>query len=195
VEGSLRDTKRALRAELIARRARLSPEDRALKSRAVAERIEELEAFREARVVALYAALGTEIDPAEIARRAAGRGVRIAFPRAGHDRRLSFALCAPGDLVRGPLGAAEPPPWAQALDPRELGCIVMPGVAFSEDGLRLGRGGGYYDTTLREVPLAARVGLAYDVQIVPTLPREPHDQPVDAVVTETRLLAFHRESR
>jgi 5-formyltetrahydrofolate cyclo-ligase len=110
-------------------------------------------------------------------------------------RQLAFAICAPAELVRGPLGAAEPPASAPSLDPRELGCVVLPGVAFSEDGLRLGRGGGYYDATLRELPGAARVGLAFDVQIVPTLPREAHDAPMDAVVTETRVLSFRRESR
>jgi 5-formyltetrahydrofolate cyclo-ligase len=195
VSTSERERKRALRAELIARRARLAPDERAEKSRAIADRIEEVAAFGGATVVALYAALGTEVDPAEIARRAIARGVRVAFPRAGPERRLAFAICAPAELVRGPLGAAEPPAAAPALDPRELGCIVLPGVAFSEEGLRLGRGGGYYDATLRDVPGAARVGLAFDVQIVATLPREAHDVAMDAVVTETRVRAFRRESR
>jgi 5-formyltetrahydrofolate cyclo-ligase len=197
VDGSQREAKRALRSELIARRARLGPEEREEKSRAVAERIEEVVAFREARLVALYAALGTEVDPAEIARRALARGVRVAYPRvvAHGDRRLAFALCAPAQLVRGPLGAAEPPAAAPVVDPRELGCVVMPGVAFSEDGLRLGRGGGYYDATLHHLPGVARVGLAFDVQLVPTLPREPHDAPMDAVVTDARVLSFRRESR
>ncbi len=193
MDTSQREAKRALRSELIARRARLGPDERAEKSRAVAELIEQLAAFRDADVVALYAALGTEVDAAEIVRRAVARGVRVAFPRAGADRRLAFAVCAPGALVRGPLGAAEPPASAPALDPRDLGCVVMPGVAFSEDGLRLGRGGGYYDATLRALPGVARVGLAFDVQIVPTLPREAHDAPMDAVVTERRVLSFRRE--
>jgi 5-formyltetrahydrofolate cyclo-ligase len=71
----------------------------------------------------------------------------------------------------------------------------MPGVAFSEDGLRLGRGGGYYDATLGALPAAARIGLAFDVQLVPALPREPHDARMDAIVTDARVLAFRRESR
>jgi 5-formyltetrahydrofolate cyclo-ligase len=195
VAPSQRETKRALRSELIARRARLSPDERAERARAIAERIEQVPAFRAAKVVALYAALGTEVDPAEIARRALARGVRVAFPRAASDRLLVFAACAPGDLVRGPLGAAEPPARAPAVDPGELACVVMPGVAFSEDGLRLGRGGGYYDATLRSLPGVARVGLAFEVQLVPTLPREPHDAPMDAVVTEARVLSFVRDSR
>ena len=79
--------------------------------------------------------------------------------------------------------------------PDEIGCVVLPGVGFSEDGHRLGRGGGYYDATLARMPGAARVGVAFDVQLVPALPREAHDAALDAVVTETRTLLFSRESR
>ena len=53
----------------------------------------------------------------------------------------------------------------------------------------------FYDATLPLLPRAARVGLAFDVQIVPTLPRDAHDAPLDAVVTESRILAFRRDSR
>jgi 5-formyltetrahydrofolate cyclo-ligase len=195
VETSHRDAKRAVRSELIARRARLAPADRARGSAAIADRIEELEAFRGARVLALYAAIGAEVDASEIARRATARGVRVAFPRATSGRRLAFALCLPEDLVLGPLGAPEPPERAAAIEPLELECVVVPGVGFSEDGLRLGRGGGYYDATLPLLARAVRVGLAFDVQLVPTLPRDAHDAPMDAVVTESRVVVFRRDSR
>jgi 5-formyltetrahydrofolate cyclo-ligase len=170
--------------------------ERAEKSRAIADRIEGVAPFRGARTVALYAPLGTEVDGLEIARRALARGVRVVFPRAvPGERRLAFARCDPGALVKGPLGAAEPPPDAPEVPAAELGCVVMPGVGFSLDGLRLGRGGGYYDATLRSVPAVARVAVAYEVQVVPALPREPHDAVLDALVTEARTLAFRRESR
>lgn len=193
-EPSASDQKRALRSELFAVRARLSQEDRFVKSRAIAERIEDLPAFRDARVVALYAPLGTEVDSFQIAFRAAARAVRIVYPRAVHgERRLVFARCEPGELVRGPLGANEPPGNAPAVELDEVECVVLPGVAFSTSGVRLGRGGGYYDATLEHMPRAPRVGIAFDVQLVPTLPREPHDAPLDAVVTESRTLRFERE--
>ncbi len=186
-----RETKRALRTELIAVRARLTLDDRRDKSRAIADRLERIAAFRDAATVALYAPLGTEVDSFEIARRAIARGVRILFPRVlSGARRLAFARTSPEDLVRGPLGAAEPPERSQEVPGHEIACVVMPGVAFSLDGLRLGRGGGYYDATLAAMPHAARVGVCYDVQIVAALPREPHDAPLDAVVTEARALLF-----
>jgi 5-formyltetrahydrofolate cyclo-ligase len=190
------DAKRALRSELIALRAKVAQDARRSLSLAIADRADALPLFRDAQVVALYAPLGTEVDSTELARRAAGRGARVVYPRSIQgERRLVFARCDPAALVRGPLGAGEPPPDSLEVDLADIDCVVMPGVAFSEDGLRLGRGGGYYDATLKRMPRAARVGLAFDVQVVPTLPREPHDAPLDAVVTEARTLLFSRESR
>jgi 5-formyltetrahydrofolate cyclo-ligase len=188
--------KRELRSELIAARARLSQEERLERSRQVAERLLGLPVLAGARVVALYAALGTEVDTSVIQRRLQAEGVRCLYPRAVEgERRLVFAVCAPAELVRGPLGAAEPPPDARVVELDDVDAIVMPGVGFSEDGLRLGRGGGYYDVTLKEVPRAARVGLGFELQLRPTLPRDPHDVPLDAVVTEARTLLFSRSPK
>jgi 5-formyltetrahydrofolate cyclo-ligase len=170
-----RERKRALRAELIQVRAKLSRQERDERSRAIGE-------------------LNTEVDPGEIARRLLASGARIAWPRVQTTGRiLTFAACDLNELTRGPLGALEPPPTARAVQLDEIEAVVMPGVAFSVDGLRLGRGGGYYDATLKLVPVRAlRIGLGFDVQIVPSLPREPHDVPLDAVVTEARTLRFAR---
>jgi 5-formyltetrahydrofolate cyclo-ligase len=188
--------KRALRSDLIGARARLSPEDRLARSRALAVRLSELPLFRDAGLLALYAALGAEVDPSFIAEAARARGVRLVYPRlVAGDRRMVFGECWPEALVKGPLGAPEPPADAPVVAAEAIATIVVPGVAFSEDGHRLGRGGGYYDATLLEMPRAARIGVAFDVQVVPTLPREPHDAPLDALVTEARTLVFRRESR
>jgi 5-formyltetrahydrofolate cyclo-ligase len=190
---SAAEAKKELRSQLLAARARISPEARGEKSRTIADRLETLAPFRDARVVALYAAIGTEVDTLEITRRALARGVAVVFPRAvAGERRLAFARCAPAELVRGPFGAGEPPPSAPEVAPGDVGCVVVPGVAFSEDGHRLGRGGGHYDATLEALSGAARVGVAFDAQVVAALPREPHDAPLDALVTESRTLFFPR---
>jgi 5-formyltetrahydrofolate cyclo-ligase len=191
---SATERKRALRSTLIAERARLSPEEREQRSRRIAERAEKLEAVAGGRLVALYAPLGTEVDALELARLLGG--LRTVYPRTvPGSRRLAFARCAPRDLVRGPLGAREPPADARQVDPGDIQCVVLPGIGFSLDGYRLGRGGGYYDATLRDNPGASRIALAFDVQLLPEVPHEPHDVRLDAVVTETRTLTFPREPR
>lgn len=185
--------KRELRAELIAARARLGAAERLAASEAIAGRLIALESCRAAATVGLYASLGTEVDSAPVARAVLARGGRVAFPRTvPGDRRLVFCACWPDELVRGPLGAGEPPPGAREVPLSEISCFVIPGVGFSRDGLRLGRGGGYYDVTLKQVPEAVRLGVGFAVQVVDALPREPHDVPLDAVVTELDTLLFPR---
>jgi 5-formyltetrahydrofolate cyclo-ligase len=190
------DEKRAFRSELVVARARLSPADRAARSRAIADRLDLLDLFVSARTVAAYAPLGAEVDCREAVRRASARGARVLYPRAARgDRVLSFAACAEPELVPGAFGAGEPPASCEAVPLHEIDCVLLPGVAFSLDGVRLGRGAGFYDATLARMARAARVGLAFDLQLVPSLPREDHDAPLDAVVSEARTLRFARDSR
>jgi len=188
------EKKRALRSTLIAERARLSPEERAERSRRIAERAEALEVLAGARLVALYAPLGTEVDALELARLLGT--IRTVYPRTvAGTRRMEFARCAPRELVRGALGAREPPAEARAVEPADIQCVVLPGIGFSVSGYRLGRGGGYYDATLREMPQARRVALAFEVQLLPEVPFEAHDERLDAIVTEARTLTFPRAGR
>jgi 5-formyltetrahydrofolate cyclo-ligase len=185
--------KRELRSELVAARARLRPEERQAASAVIAERLTALEPFRDAETVGLYAPLGAEVDVRPMARAVLARGGRVAFPRSvASQRLLVFCACNLEELVPGAMGAGEPPPGARQVPLSEIQCFVVPGVGFSRDGLRLGRGGGYYDATLEQAPRAVRVGVAFEVQLRPELPREPHDVPLDAVVTERATLRFPR---
>lgn len=81
-------------------------------------------------------------------------------------------------------------PEAEPLpDPSTYDLVVVPGVAFTERGDRLGRGGGWYDRLLPQLrPDCATVGVAFDIQVLPELPVEPHDARVDVVVTETHVM-------
>jgi 5-formyltetrahydrofolate cyclo-ligase len=192
----MNEPKRALRSELVAARARLSADDRATRSRAIADRVEEIPGFAAARVLAVYAALGAEVDPGEIALRAAARGVALAYPRAARSGRLlTFARAVAGDLVRGPVGALEPPADAPAVPLDQIDAVLVPCVGVGRDGSRLGRGGGYYDATLPALSSAIRIGLVFEVQLVPALPCEPHDAPLDAAVSEARVFLFTRDRR
>jgi 5-formyltetrahydrofolate cyclo-ligase len=186
--------KRELRSELIASRARLGSVERQAASTAIAARLTALAPFRAAETVGLYAPLGTEVDVSPIALAVLARGGRVVFPRSvAGERRLVFCACNLGELVRGPLGAGEPPPGAREVPLSEIHCFVIPGVGFSRDGLRLGRGGGYYDVTLKQALGAIRIGVAFNLQLRPELPREPHDVPLDAIVTERETLRFPRQ--
>jgi 5-formyltetrahydrofolate cyclo-ligase len=187
---SVEDEKRRLRERLLGERARLPAPEREAAAGAIALRLEALPAWAAARTVALYAPMGGEVDTAEIARRAAAAGKRVAWPRLERGgRELGFAACAAEELVEGPLSTREPPPGTPLLPPMEIDLVVVPGVAFDPAGRRLGRGRGHYDATLAALPRGAvRVGLAFELQVVASVPEAPHDAPLDAVVTERRVL-------
>jgi 5-formyltetrahydrofolate cyclo-ligase len=175
---------------MLAGRAGLSAVERASASSAVAAALESLPAWRSARTVALYSAMGFEVDAAEVARRAHAAGKRLVWPRlAPAGPAMEFAACAISDLVAGPARALEPPASAPAVPSAEIDLVVVPGVAFDPRGVRLGRGRGHYDATLAGLRgRAFLVGLAFESQVVADVPSEPHDQRLDAVVTEARVL-------
>jgi 5-formyltetrahydrofolate cyclo-ligase len=190
----LKARKRELRSELISARSRLSPVERSTLSDLIAGRLADLAICSSAKMVGLYAPLGTEVDSGPMARMILERGGRIAYPRTiPGDRRLVFCACWPAELERGPLGAAEPPSDARVIPLEEIDCFILPGLGFSRDGLRLGRGGGYYDVTLKQAASARRIGVGFSLQLRDELPREPHDVPLDAVVTDRETLEFSRE--
>lgn len=189
------NSKQALREALLRARILLAPDERAARSRAVAARAAELERYRRARTVGLYAAIGAEVETFELAADAIASGKRVAWPlvREG-ERALAYATCALGDLVEGPLGTRQPPPSAPRVPLSGLDVVLVPGVAFDLACRRLGRGRGHFDATLLALPPeAARIGLAFELQIVPEVPHEPHDVPVDAVVTESRTILAPRD--
>jgi 5-formyltetrahydrofolate cyclo-ligase len=189
-------SKQRMREALLEARALLSPGERVARSRSVFERVVTLDAFRRAHTVGLYAAIGAEVGTSDLENAAVAAGKRVAWPvLVGATRELAYALCRQGDLVSGPLRTHQPPPDAPQVPLSELELVVVPGVAFDLACRRLGRGRGHFDATLRALsPETVRVGLAFELQIVPEIPLEPHDVPVDLVVTEARTLRAKFES-
>jgi len=91
------------------------------------------------------------------------------------------------DLSPGRFGIPEPRPECPALPLKQLDLVLVPGVAFSPCGARLGRGRGFYDRLLRRVS-GRKIGVAFDEQIVEAIPSEAHDEPVDGIITPTRWI-------
>lgn len=148
-----------------------------------------LERVPEGAAIGLYMAHPHEAPAASYARFFAERGHAVALPRfASRDAPMEFALHADpfgeSDLAEGPFAIRQPAADAEAIEPQVL---FMPLVGFTERGDRLGQGGGHYDRWLADHPDTLRIGLAWDMQRVDDLPVEPHDVPLDAVVTPTRL--------
>jgi 5-formyltetrahydrofolate cyclo-ligase len=126
---------------------------------------------------ASYCAVADEISPRFIE-------VATALPRVGRDG-LSFHQCPPAALVPGFAGILQPPADAPRLTPDVL---LVPLLAITPAGVRLGQGKGYYDRALALAP-ARTIALAWDVQVTDSLPNDLWDIPIDFLATPTRLFA------
>lgn len=184
--------KAALRKRLSAERrahvAALSPATRALllmrPPRAVVETI------AQNATIGLYAEISEEAPATRYAQWFYEQGHPIALPWfADRGAAMEFRRWdEPFDsdsLELGPWGVRQPLPDAERLAPD---VAFVPLVGFTADGARLGMGAGHYDRWLEAHPATLAIGLAWDCQEVPFLPTEPHDRPLSAVITPTRLL-------
>ena len=195
--------KAELRRAVIARRDALDLDLRAAKSAVICARLVELLDRLDAaapHTVAIYAAMGSEVDPAAFAAAAAKRGWRVAYPcmlstsdAAACRQRMCMRAVSAGDTSEAPF-IAHPTRAFAATDvdsvrfpivpAAELDMVVVPLVAFDRTGARLGYGGGCYDRYLPILsPACLIVGIAFDEQRVDHVPTDAHDLPLSHIVS------------
>ena len=195
--------KTELRRAVIARRNAIDLDVRAAKSAVVCARLVELLGRLDAaalHTVAVYAAMGSEVDPAAFAAAAAKRGWRVAYPcmlsatdAMACGQRMCMRAVSAGDASEAPY-IAHPTRVFAATDvdssrfptvpAAELDMIIVPLVAFDRTGARLGYGGGCYDRYLPTVaPECLIVGIAFDEQRVDHVPTDAHDLPLSHIVS------------
>jgi 5,10-methenyltetrahydrofolate synthetase len=177
--------RRRQREQLIARRMELPAQAR----RSADLRISELLAagfpMLDGLTIGFYWPFNGEVDPRVAVHRFRSRGARTALPVVMEKRApLQFRLWAPGvETVPGVFGL--PIPQSAAVIPD---VVLMPPVGFDERGYRLGYGGGYFDRTLAGLmPQPLKIGLALEVSRIETIRPQPHDIPMDFVVTEAGI--------
>ena len=184
------EDKPELRRRIRELRRELSDDYRALAGRSACQRLVAMIEIAGPRTVALYSSLGPEADPLPALVPLLERDIRVAFPRVVGDL-LEFAPAnSLEELEPGYRGILEP--TERAIELAGLDAIVVPGVAFDRAGGRLGQGGGHYDRTLARIgPGPLRIGFGFSCQIVERVPRTPHDELIDAVVTEDETIYAH----
>lgn len=182
-QDDLRQAKQQLRESVVRMTRQLGDEVRAAASRRLCDRLMSVGAVQRAHTIAVYRAVGHELDPAAAMAAMEARGIRTLLPRM-IDGRIHLAPSGdPGLLVAGHHGIPEPASGSVPLD--EVDVVVLPGVAFDLDGGRLGRGGGHYDRLLAMLPAdVVRIGLAHTGQMVTRVPRGEHDELLDILVTD-----------
>ncbi len=189
--------KDGIRKAVLSARNALSVEERRMKSSAIAERFLELEAFRSARAIMAYASFGSEVETKEIIDACFVAGKEVALPIVDRRGLLVGRIWESTELSPNAFGIPEPPrEKSNLLDAKTIDLIIVPGVAFDRLGRRIGYGGGYYDRFLGSVrPDAAKIALAFEIQIVDRVPVGERDSPVDVIVTESEVIDCARLSR
>ncbi|MEV5853806.1 5-formyltetrahydrofolate cyclo-ligase [Streptomyces anulatus] len=188
--------KSSLRRELLAARALLTKEDAARTAAVLAEAALRLPELADARTVAAYVSVGREPGTRVLLEALRGRGVRVLLPVLLADNDLDWAAYeGPEHLLPAGRGLLEPDgPRLGPAAVLDADAVLLPGLAVDGSGMRLGRGGGSYDRVLARLTAAAAhpslVVLLYDDEVVARVPSEPHDHPVDAVVTPTGARRF-----
>ena len=184
-------SKPALRSTMERRLATLAPAAAARAAARVADRVLALAEIGAADVVFCCRSFGHELDTRRLIERLLAAGHQVCIPRCvDPGRGLSLHLY-PCPLETLGFGLEQPAAGTAAIDPAAVDIALIVGLAFDLRGYRLGHGGGYFDRFLAAHALAT-VGLAYDFQVIDRLPADPHDVPLDRLVTERRSLVAER---
>ena len=162
--------------------------ERLKKSKKIQKKLFTMKEFIEAKIILFYASFDGEVETFKMMKLAQKLGKRIALPRIMNIQRKILPVLIShleNDLVDGPYGIKQPRANLKAVERLEdLDLVIVPGVAFDRENNRLGRGAGYYDRFLSNLPPGLPTfGLAFDFQVINSLPhQEDHDFFVSRVI-------------
>lgn len=172
--------KSLLRREVRARVATIAADEKRIRSQYICNEVKKHLAVSGARVVALFSPLGYEPDIWPLVESMAST-VSVVLPRVEGDI-MNFYVYDRNSMAVGSFGINEPQN-SVGVAACEIDAVVVPGLAFSVDGARMGRGKGYYDKYLSQSDFSAlKIGVCYREQLVPHIPTEPHDVSMDVVI-------------
>lgn len=187
--------KSVLRVQIRASLKSIVAEVRAVVSPEICTRVKAYSAWQSARAVLLFFPFASEPDISPLLADALATGKLLALPRFNATTKAYEAVQVTDlarELVIGAFQMREPVATCPVVPLNRLDLALVPGLGFDARGHRLGRGKGYYDRLLAGFS-GRKIGVAFDLQIVPEVPREPHDIALDAVVTPTRWLTANSE--
>jgi 5-formyltetrahydrofolate cyclo-ligase len=189
---TLIDDKRTLRSAMLAWRGGLSEDERRVAADDLLTTLRRERPIATPAVVSGFWPIKDEIDIRPLMMELFNEGCQLALPVVqGRGLPLLFRAWRPGDpLEKGVFGTLQPSVRREVLEPEAL---LVPLLACDSDGWRLGYGGGFYDRTLtglRSRGKVTAVGVGFDAQLVPDVPRGPSDQRLDWMLTDRRACAF-----
>ena len=182
------EKKREIRKEILRRLRDQDPLLREERSRIIQEKLLSSDEFRASKTVMTYVSLPTEVNTRYFLEEALKRGKRVAVPYIGAAQKAIIAaeLITIEHLEEGPFGIWQPKnDFVKETALKGIDLVIVPAIAYDRKNVRLGRGHGYYDRFLgaEDLSSAVSIGLAFDFQVVDSLPSDVHDQPVSKVIT------------
>lgn len=187
--------KKALRQELRRRLREITPEELQQRSAQACRLLYEQEEYQRAHVVMIFLSMPHEVDTQQLALQAWADTKTILAPRVSWDQRRMLPVeiqSLVGGLEEGFMGIRQPVEGRPAPI-ADIDLVVVPGLAFDEQGNRLGRGRGFYDRFLSHADFhGVASALALEDQVVSAIPVGPSDVRVDMLVTDARVRRFSR---
>ncbi|MFI5295465.1 MAG: 5-formyltetrahydrofolate cyclo-ligase [Thermodesulfovibrionales bacterium] len=185
--------KSLLRRELLKKRDAIPSGVRKAKDRVIHERLMSLDEIKKANVLFFFASFRSEVNTLDAIAQLLINGKRIVLPKVDRERHVLLLYEVKGieELTAGYMNIPEPAVLTEErmVDIYNVDAAIVPGAGFDAEGNRIGYGGGYYDRLLssltHHVPVVA---LAYEEQIVESVPAEPHDIRADMIVTDRRVI-------
>jgi len=180
--------KTRLRAIYLKKRLLLTPDEIQKKSRQISEKILHSKQIENKKVIACYLSVNNEPDTREIIGHFLKAKKSIVIP-AFFEKLRQYKFVKLSSLNSPEIGPYQIPQPSKLLpvDSIKIDLVLLPGLAFSEDGLRLGYGKGVYDRLLANTS-ALKIGVAYDFQMIDHFENETHDIKVDLIATENRII-------
>ena len=173
--------KKELRRQIREQKRAMTEEEIVSRSEKLAQRFLSTEAYRNAKSIYGYLPYNQEVRTVPMLAQAIADGKRVAVPKIYGDTMKFLWLDDLQDVAKSEKGIPEPIADEPVADD-ETALVLMPGVAFTKNGERIGYGGGYYDRFLAAEPNHPTIALCYEFQMVESLPTEEFDIPVEVVL-------------
>jgi 5-formyltetrahydrofolate cyclo-ligase len=189
----LKEKKAEIRNKTLSLRDALSDKERRDKSNKIMDRLFDFANFIEAKIVLFYMNTDHEVNTVNMIRKAMEYEKGIVLPYVDKKEKQIIPLKIDdldSDVQPGYRKIPEPiPQRCKQMPVEQIDLAIIPGIAFDERGGRIGHGTGFYDKLIPKFEITTRkVALAFECQIVPQIPMEPHDRHIDIIVTEKRII-------
>ena len=183
--------KQQLREQILQKRNMLTLREVREKSMEIQQHLMDLSWYQNAQSILFYVSYKNEVHTHEMIQKSLKNGKHVVVPKTDCQRKelILSTLCCWDDLCSGSYSILEPrDDCIKKVPLTSIDLCIIPGVVFDTKGNRIGHGGGYYDRLFQMNSRAHRLGLAYELQIVPSIPVETHDIKVEKIITEKRII-------